>query len=215
MHKVRSISLEIFSDPICPWCYIGYTYLERALQQVADHPFDIQWRTFQLNPDMPADGVDRQTYLVEKFSGPLGASNAYAGVRKHVLESKIAMNLSKIQRTPNTLNAHRLLFWAAHESKQNEIANGLFEAYFVEGRDIGRDEVLVEIANKAGFDFILIKRLLASDCDVELVSQQHESAHNLGIQSVPTFVLSKKHGFSGAQPTEKWLRLIEAITKDM
>ncbi len=214
MNKAHLIPLEIFSDPICPWCYIGYTYLERALKQVVEHPFDIQWRTFQLNPDMPAAGVDRQTYLAQKFGGLVGASSAYEGIRRHALESKISMNLSAIQRTPNTIDAHRLLFWAAQEDKQCEVVNGLFEAYFVAGRDIGNQRDLVEIADKAGLDCLLIERLLASDCDIELVSQQHASAQRLGIQSVPTFVIEKKYGFSGAQPTEKWLQLVETIKAD-
>ena len=131
------IKLDIFSDPICPWCYIGKTNLDRALEQRPDHPFVIEWHPFQLNPDMPREGMDRRTYLEAKFGGKDGAVQAYAPVVEHAKTAGLDINFEAMQRTPNTLDAHRLILWAGIEGRQTAVISSLFKAYFVEGLDIG------------------------------------------------------------------------------
>ena len=106
------VKLDILSDPICPWCYIGKAYLDRALESSPDHPFEIEWHPFQLNPEMPQGGMDRRAYLEAKFGGKDGAVAAYTPVSEHAAKAGVVINLDKIERTPNTLNAHRLIHWA-------------------------------------------------------------------------------------------------------
>ena len=146
------VTLDIFSDPICPWCYIGKSYLDRALQDAPDHPFTIRWRPFMLNPDMPAEGMDRRAYLETKFGGKDGAVKAYMPVFEHARDAGLTINLDAIERTPSTLDAHRLIHWAGIEGVQTAVVSALFTAYFVESRDIGNREVLGDIADACGLD---------------------------------------------------------------
>ena len=153
------IKLDILSDPICPWCYIGKTNLDRALEQRPDHPFAITWHPFQLNPDMPAGGMDRRDYLEAKFGGKEGAVQAYLPVAERAEAAGLTLNLDAITRTPNTLDAHRLIHWAGIEGAQTPVVSMLFRAYFKDGRDIGDAEVLADIADSAGMDAALVTRL--------------------------------------------------------
>ncbi len=203
--------LDIMSDPICPWCYIGKTYLDRALEKHADHPFEIEWHPFQLNPDMPAEGMDRRAYMEGKFGGQQGAVRAYMPVVEHAQKAGLDINLDVIERTPNTLNAHRLINWAGIEGKQTPVVSALFRAYFKEGRDIGDIEVLSDIADGAGLDASLILRLLKSDADVEEIRKRDQMAREMGINSVPTFIVAGRHAVPGAQPPELWEKVIEEI----
>jgi len=136
------ITLDIFSDPICPWCHIGKARLDRALEARPDHPFRVEWHPFQLNPDMPAGGMDRAAYLEAKFGGRDGAVRAYAPVVAAAEEAGLALNLAAIARTPNTLDAHRLIHWAGIEGRQPPTVAALFQAYFEQSRDIGAPAVL-------------------------------------------------------------------------
>lgn len=203
--------LDIMSDPICPWCYIGKTYLDRALEQHADHPFEVEWHPFQLNPDMPAEGMDRRAYLEGKFGGQKGAVQAYLPVVEHAQKAGLDINLDAIQRTPNTLNAHRLIKWAGIEGKQTPVVSALFRAYFKDGQDIGDIEVLSDIADGAGLDASVILRLFKSDADVEEIKTRDQMAREMGITSVPTFIVAGRHAVPGAQPPELWTKVIEDI----
>ncbi|MEX0371218.1 MAG: DsbA family oxidoreductase, partial [Tateyamaria sp.] len=158
-----TIKLDIMSDPICPWCYIGKTHLDRALEANPDHPFVIEWHPFQLNPDMPAEGMDRRAYLEGKFGGKEGAVRAYAPVVEHAEQAGLKIDFEGMKRTPNTLDAHRLIHWAGIEGKQTAAVSALFKAYFVEARDIGATEVLADIADSIGMDASVVLRLLKSD----------------------------------------------------
>ena len=155
------VKLDIFSDPICPWCYIGKSYLDRALEKVGNHPFNIQWHPFQLNPEMPQEGVDRKQYLETKFGSKDLAVKAYTPVLEHAGSAGLTFKLENITKTPNTLSAHRLIFWAWQEGVQNAVVSALFRAYFVDGRDIGEHSVLIDISNDIGLSRELIVRLLA------------------------------------------------------
>ena len=203
--------LDIFSDPICPWCYIGKAHLDKALAAHPDHPFQIRWLPFQLNPDMPADGIDRRAYLEAKFGGKEGAIQAYLPVQQHAEAARLEIHLDKITRTPNTRDAHRLIHWAEAEGLQTAMVSALFQAYFVEGRDIGDREQLADIADSAGMDAALVHRLLNSDADVTEIVEQDAAARGMGISSVPTFIVARQHAVPGAQPPELWAQVIAEL----
>lgn len=205
------VTLDIFSDPICPWCYIGKSYLDRALEAHPDHPFRIRWLPFMLNPAMAAEGMDRRAYLEGKFGGKDGAVQAYLPVETHAQKAGLAMNLDKIARTPNTVNAHRLIHWAEVEGRQTAIVSSMFKAYFVEGRDIGDNEVLADIADGAGMDASMVLRLLSTDEDRREIVERDASARGMGINSVPTFIVAGRHAVPGAQPPELWAKVITEL----
>ena len=209
------VKLDILSDPICPWCYIGKANLDRALEQIGDHPFSIEWHPFQLNPDMPAEGMDRRAYLEAKFGGKEGAVQAYAPVVEHAEKSGLTINFDAIQRTPNTLDAHRLIHWAGIEGRQSFVVQRLFDAYFKDGRDIGNHEVLADIADSAEMDASMVARLLASDADRDDIRARDTHSREMGVTSVPTFIIANKHAVPGAQPTELWVKVIGEIMEQM
>lgn len=210
------IKLDIMSDPICPWCYIGKTLLDRALADVEDHPFVIEWHPFQLNPDMPAGGMDRAEYLERKFGGKDNAVRVYGQIVEHAEKAGIELNVEAIQRTPNTVDAHRLIHWAKIEGKQNALVDLMFKAYFIDGRDIGDHEVLADIADSAGMDAALVTRLLKTDSDVADIRERDVTSREMGVNSVPTFIVGGQHAVPGAQPPELWKKVIAELTgKDM
>ncbi|MBT52378.1 MAG: polyketide biosynthesis protein [Mameliella sp.] len=205
------IQLDIFSDPICPWCYIGKAHLDRALQDYPDHPFQIRWLPFMLNPDMPAAGMGRRDYLEQKFGGKDGAIQAYMPVHGAAEQAGLPMHLDAIEKTPSTINAHRLIHWAEIEGRQTAVVSALFRAYFVEGRDIGDSEVLADVADAQGMDASLILRLLASDEDRREIVERDAAARGMGVNSVPTFIIAGRHAVPGAQPPELWRRVIDEL----
>ncbi|MDU9006396.1 DsbA family oxidoreductase [Sedimentitalea todarodis] len=211
----QTISLDILSDPICPWCYIGKANLDAALAAVADHPFVIQWHPFQLNPEMPAEGIGRRDYLESKFGGKEGAARAYAPVVERAEAAGLTINLEAMTRTPNTLDAHRLIHWAGIEHKQLPAVDALFHAYFVDGRDIGDHETLADIADGIGLDAALVLRLLASDADRDDIIKRDAKSREMGVNSVPTFIVAGKHAVPGAQPPELWQKVIGELIEQL
>lgn len=205
------VKLDIISDPICPWCYFGKTNLDRALEQIPDHPFQIEWHPFQLNPDMPAGGMDRRAYLEAKFGGKEGAVKAYAPVVEMAETLGLSINFEGMKRTPNTIDAHRLIHWAGIENRQSFVVQRLFEAYFRDARDIGDHEVLLDIADGCEMDASVVGKLLASDADVEDIRNRDAHSRKMGITSVPTFIVANQHAVPGAQPAEMWVKVIGEI----
>ena len=205
------IKLDIMSDPICPWCFIGKTHLDKALAARPDHPFTIEWHPFQLNPDMPAGGMGRRDYLEGKFGGKEAAVKAYAPVVEHAAAAGLSIDFEGMTRTPNTLNAHRLIHWAGIEQKQTEAVDALFHAYFVEPRDIGDTEVLADIADGIGMDASVVTRLLGSDSDLEDIKARDAHARKMGVSSVPTFIIANQHAVPGAQQPELWAQVIDEL----
>lgn len=206
------IKLDIMSDPICPWCYIGKAHLDVALQNHPNHPFQIEWHPFQLNPDMPREGMDRRAYLEGKFGGKDGAVRAYAPVVEHAQKAGLTINFEAMQRTPNTLNAHRLIHWAGVEGRQTAAVAALFHAYFVDARDIGDAEVLADIADSIEMDAAVVTRLLSTDVDAEGISDRDAHSRKMGVTSVPTFIVAGKHAVPGAQPPELWAQVINDLS---
>ncbi|MFD0908801.1 DsbA family oxidoreductase [Ruegeria arenilitoris] len=211
----QTVKLDILSDPICPWCYIGKTNLDKALASVPDHPFVIEWHPFQLNPDMPEGGMDRREYLERKFGGKEGAVRAYAPVVEHAEKAGLNIDFEAMKRTPNTLDAHRLIHWAGIEGKQSQVVDALFTAYFVQGRDIGDHEVLADIADSVGMDAAVVLKLLKSDADRDDIRQRDTHSREMGVNSVPTFIVANQHAVPGAQPPELWAQVIGEIMSQL
>ena len=209
------IKLDILSDPICPWCYIGKARLDAALAERPDHAFTIEYHPFQLNPDMPSGGMDRRSYLEAKFGGRDAATEVYAKIDAAAAESGLDIDWSGIDRTPNTLDAHRLIHWAGIEGRQLAVVSALFRAYFQESRDIGDRDVLADIADSAGLDAAALRRLLEGDADAEAIAARDAHARERGVTGVPTHIIADEHVVPGAQPTDLWLKLIDEIAEQL
>lgn len=203
------IQLDVISDPICPWCWIGKTRLDRAIAAAGGPPpFEVRWRPFQLNPDMPREGMDRGAYLAAKFGGRERAAEVYARVVAAARETGLDLDPARIARTPNTLDAHRLVRWAGVEGRQNPVMDRLFELNFLEGRDISDPEALAEAGEAGGLDPAVTRELLASDADLEAVRAEDAAAREMGVSGVPTFIIAGRYVVQGAQDTELWGRVI-------
>ena len=205
------IKLDIMSDPICPWCYIGKTQLDIALAKHSDHPFSVEWHPFQLNPDMPYEGMDRRDYLERKFGGKSAAVKVYANIERQAQALNLPIDFSAMQRTPNTINAHRLIHWAGLEQKQQALVDALFEAYFCNGIDIGDSLELCNLAEKSGLDRDVIMRLLKGDLDIKMIQERDAHSRKMGVSAVPTFIVANQHAVPGAQPPEVWATIIAEL----
>jgi predicted DsbA family dithiol-disulfide isomerase len=203
--------IDIISDPICPWCYIGKTRLDRALETNPNHDFIIEWHPYQLNPTMPKDGMDRREYLETKFGGQDGAMKVYSQIDQTAREMGLELNFAGIKRTPNTIDAHRLIMWADIEGCQNTVVDRMFKAYFKEGRDISDHSVLVRIATAAGMDGDTTRKLLEGDANIEDIRTRDAKSREAGVQGVPAFIVDNHYVVSGAQPTEMWEQVIKEI----
>ncbi len=208
-----AVRLDIFSDPICPWCYIGKANLDRALESRPDHPFQIEWHPFQLNPDMPREGVDRRWYLETKFGGKAQAVQVYARIEEAAKAAGLDIDFARIERTPNTLDAHRVIHWAGLEGRQHAVKAALMRAYFREGRDIGSAEVLADVAGRAGMDAAMVARLLEGEADREDMAARDADARRKGLTGVPGFLIDRRYFMSGAQPVETWQTVIDEIAE--
>lgn len=210
-----SVKLDIISDPICPWCYIGKTHLDKALAEIPDHPFVIEWHPFQLNPDMPRAGMDRRAYLEAKFGGKEGAVKAYAPVVEHAEKAGLSIDFEGMKRTPNTIDAHRLIHWSGIEGKQSAMVDALFDAYFAQARDIGDRDVLVEISESIGMQGDVTRQLLSGDSDVEDIRNRDSHSRKMGVSSVPTFIIANQHAVPGAQQPGMWKQVISDIMEQL
>ena len=204
------IPLDIFADPVCPWCYIGKARLDRALEARPGHPFVIAWHPFELNPTLPAGGMARDAYLTAKFG--VEAAKYHIPVLEAAKDAGVTMDLAAITRMPNTRDAHRLLHWAGIEGRQTPVMSALMRAFWREGRDIGAPGGLAEIGAAAGMDRALVERLLASDADRDEVLAREAHARERGIRAVPSFIIGNQHMVEGAQPVETWLAVIDELS---
>jgi len=191
---------------------VGKAKLDQALAKYPDHPFAIEWHPFQLNPDMRSRGMDRRTYLETKFGSKQAVVDLYVRLTQMGEEAGINFDFAAIQRTPNSLNAHRLIHWAGIEGRQTAVVSFLFEAYFEKGLDIGDTEVLVALAERAEMDGAATRRLLQGDADVEDIRARDAHTRQRGVSGVPTFVVANQHVLSGAQPPELWEDVIKELS---
>lgn len=212
MSENRSLSIDVISDVMCPWCFIGQKNLERALEQVSDIDVAIHWRPYQLDPTLPPEGKDRQTYLEEKFGSRERAQALYDRVREAGRDAGIDFKFDRIEKSPNTLDAHRVIRWAASagEGVQDKLVRRLFELYFLEGANIGSHAVLIQAARESGMDSAVVETLLPTEADLQEVSQEVGTAQKMGVTGVPCFLLEGKYALMGAQPPEA---LADAIRK--
>lgn len=212
------VSLDIISDLACPWCYVGKGLLDRALVARPGNPFRIEWHPFQLNPDLPPEGTGRAAYLAAKFGGPDAVQRLHAPLVARAAEAGLPLDLDAIERTPNTLDAHRLVHWAGLEGidgLQSEMVDRLMRAYWSEGRDIGDPATLARIAAEAGMDSAAVGRLLASDADRDAVKARADHARARGVSGVPSFILADSYVLQGAQPVALWLQVIDELEEQI
>ena len=203
------IQIDLFSDVICPWCFIGKRRLERALNQRSNPDVAISWRAFQLNPDMPKTGMPRDHYLEAKFGGPDRAKTIYENIRKTGEMEGIEFEFEKIIKTPNTVLAHRLISWSKDQKISDLVVESLFKAYFYEGRDIGLIEILKEILEESNIDAESFVRYAKSDEGIDQVANDTRYAYYNGITGVPCFIFDKKYSLSGAQEPEAFFPLFD------
>jgi predicted DsbA family dithiol-disulfide isomerase len=203
------MNLDVFSDTICPWCFIGKRRLERALKARPQPGLKVRWRAFQLNPGMPAEGMERRAYIEAKFGGTERARTIYDTVRAAGAGEGIEFAFEKIKRTPNTLQSHRLLRLAAATGDQDAVLEGLFRAYFLEGRDVGDRAVLTEIGAAAGLDRRKTAAFLGSDTDTDTVLSEDVLARRAGINGVPCFIFNGRFALSGAQEPEAFFQIFD------
>ncbi len=202
---MERVTIDIISDVVCPWCYLGKARLELAVAEVqGEVGVDINWRPYRLNPDHPREGVDHQAYLAQKLSGETAVAEAHERLTALGAEVGIRFNFDAIKIGPNTLDAHRLLHWAMMEGRevQDRVATGLFKANFEEGRNVGDHAVLIDIGEKAGLDPKLVANLLNSDADKDAVLSEIDAAQQMGVSGVPFFILDGQYAVSGAQPVD-------------
>jgi predicted DsbA family dithiol-disulfide isomerase len=215
MSAKRPLQIDIVSDVVCPWCYIGKRRIENALALARDVPVEIHWRPFFLNPWVPRQGIDRKTYLETKF----GSVEAYQGIAGRVVaaagEEGLLYRPDLVRRQPNTIDCHRLIHWADATGRSAEMKQRLMELYFKEGGDLTDSEVLVQAAADCGLDPDDVRRRLASDEDVDLISAQAKDASDKGISGVPTFIFADKYAVSGAQPAEQLARAIRQVSAEV
>ncbi len=207
--------IDIFSDPICPWCFIGKRRLERALgeRDLADR-VTMRWRAFQLNPGMPPEGMPRDAYLALKFGGAERAAQLYEMIGRAGAEEGIAFAFDRIARTPNTVNAHRLIRRATGAERGKDAAEALFRAYFLDGRDIGDLGVLVEIAAECGLDEEATREYLAGVEDRAEILAEHDFAVSLNISGVPCFIVEERYAVVGAQQPEAFMPVFDLIEEE-
>ena len=205
------MQIDIVSDTVCPWCFIGKRRLEKALAQRPDTAFELHWRPFRLDPAVPAEGVSRRAYMKAKFGDSPQSKAMGDALRQAGAEEGINFAFDSIEKRPNTTDSHRLIRWAASVGVQDDVVERLFHAYFEQGRDIGDANVLTEIAVEADMDSELVEQLLASDDDRELIERDDALAHKMGISGVPTFIFANKFMLSGAQDAEALVKVIDKV----
>lgn len=193
------LQVDIVSDVMCPWCYIGKRRLEKALGHCADLDIDIRWHPYQLDPTLPPEGRDRKLYLETKFGGPDRAKAIYANIEQAGKAEGIPFDFRAIKVSPNTIDAHRVIRWSTNANAQDAVVEALFSAYFLEGRNIGDHDVLVDVARTNGMDETLVRTLLEKQADVNLIEEEIALAQSLGIDGVPCFILANSYAIAGAQ----------------
>ncbi|MCJ8139667.1 DsbA family oxidoreductase [Falsirhodobacter halotolerans] len=209
--RVASIPLDIFSDPVCPWCFIGKANLTRALEQRPGHPFRIEWHPYQLHPDMPSEGMDRAEWFETRFGDRARAVSLAASVEAAAQDAGIIIDIAAATRMPNTLDAHRLIHWAGLEGRQMAVVDRLFKAYFQDGLDISDHDVLARIGASVGMDEGVLRRLLESEADRDDLRARDADARDKGVSAVPTFLLDRQFVLAGAQPVDQWLAILDDI----
>ncbi len=210
MSQQQPVRIDVVSDVVCPWCFIGKHRLEKALALTPDIPVEVRWRPYFLNDWIPREGMAREQYLTTKFGSP----ERYKGIAQRVgaaaAEEGLVYAADKMKRQPNTLDCHRLIRWADGIGKAGEMKQRLMDLYFTEGADLTNHAVLVQAATAVGLDPEDVRAALESDQDVAQVEQEAQSSKEAGREGVPCFIFGGKFAVSGAQSPEY---LAEAIAR--
>ena len=215
MSSLKPLKIDIVSDVVCPWCYVGKKRIENALALVPDVPVEVNFRPFFLNPWVPREGISRDEYLTTKF----GSVDAYKGIAGRVVaaadQEGLVYRPDLVKRQPNTTDCHRLIHWAEAKGKAAEMKQRLMELYFRDGGDLTDVDVLVQAAADVGLDADDVRKRLATDEDIDLISGQAQEASDKGISGVPTFVFAQKYAISGAQAPELLARAIRQVSAEV
>ena len=211
------ISIEVFSDVVCPWCFIGKRNLEKALIQLSSsgqkyENIKINWRSFQLNPQLPTQGIARSEYTSTKFGGVEHAAQIYERVSSAALEVGLKLNFEKIVTQPNSSRMHALVYAAESLQKDHELVEGLFKAFFIDGVDLSQRDNVSSVAQSTGIEEKLIDSVFNDDLYLDKIHEVMQQAAKIGIQGVPFFIINQKLGLSGAQPAETIVKAIEEST---
>jgi predicted DsbA family dithiol-disulfide isomerase len=203
------LSIEVVHDLVCPWCFLGVRRLLRTMRRRPDLLFELIWRPFLLNPDMPRAGMSRPDYVLRKFGGEDRARRLYASISEIGRAEGVLFRFDGIRRTPSSVDAHRLVRYAGRHGRADALIEALFSAHFTDGLDIGDVAILSVIANACGLDGQAVRRYLAGTEDTDAVHAENLRAHRLGINGVPCFVVAGRHAIAGAQEPEVIERLLD------
>jgi predicted DsbA family dithiol-disulfide isomerase len=205
------MQIDIISDVVCPWCFIGKRRLEKALGMRPEIETDITWRPFQLNPDMPAEGMARADYIATKFGDSGHSRRIHQTIAEAGATVGIDFAFDKIKRSPNTRNAHRLIRYATREGAGNDVVTRLFEGYFLQGRDVGDITTLAKIAAEAGLDEREVRTFLSGDSERDEIVAEDRNARRLGVNAVPCYIFAGQYAISGAQEPEFFLPVFDLV----
>ncbi len=212
MPAPRSISVDVVSDVVCPWCYIGQKRLDRAIAALDGIEVGVRWRPFQLDPSIPAGGMDRKAYMLAKFGSEEKLREIHTRIEALGQAEGIEFDFAAIGVSPNTIDAHRVIRWAGASggNVQDRLVRGIFELYFERGANVGDHGVLVDAAREAGMDASVVAALLPTGADRDAVSTEVETASRMGISGVPCFLLEGRYAVMGAQDSAT---LADAMTE--
>lgn len=216
---MKQFSIEIYSDIVCPWCYVGKRYIDKALEHyrrlhAKERQPDVSWLPFQLHAALPREGVDRKEYLKRRYPGKANDPAMFADVERAGRQMGIEYRFDRIEVQPNTLDAHRMLRFAERAGLRETVAEPLYRAYFIEGRNLSSHDELIAIGGDCGLDAEALRAYLDSDVDVEWVQEVDTRAKRLGISTVPFIVLNGRRGLSGNTPPARILEAFEWARRD-
>ena len=210
------IKIDVVSDVVCPWCYIGKRRLEKAINALSDqYDFEVRYFPFELNADMPAAGLDQKEYLTKKFGGDDRYQEITDRVTTVAQHEGLTFDFNKQKISPNTRNSHRLILLAKEDNKHLEMVEALFKAYFTDGIDLTKNENLAEIASRIGMDRDKVKMFLESETGIAEVAMAESELHRLGVSGVPFYIIDNKYGISGAQSSETFIQAFQNIGKQL
>jgi len=202
MNASPPLTIDVVSDVMCPWCFIGKRRLETALRSVPQLNVDVRWHPFQLDATLPKSGKDRQQYLDDKFGGKENADAVYSRIKETGAEEGIDFAFDKIKLSPNTLDSHRLILWSRSDNVQSDVVERLFKAYFLDGEDLTNAATLVRISEEAGMQSDLVEQLLETETDLDKTEAQITRASESGISGVPCFIIDGRFVLAGAEKPE-------------
>jgi predicted DsbA family dithiol-disulfide isomerase len=206
------MQIDVISDTVCPWCFIGKRRLMRAMAMRPNIAFDVKWRPYRLDPTIPKGGMDRQAYMRAKFGDdPMAIVEMHKQIASEGAKDGIEFDFAAIKRRPDTLDSHRLIRWAEAAGVQDEVVERLFIAYFENGEDIGDVRVLADIADLCGMDGVEVAQMLETDADAALVEREDQIAHEMGVTGVPAMIFGGKLAVSGARDAEMLAVVIDRV----